>query len=222
MTTPGGQNENVPNPYPFENALRRRLAGNVEDFDRRPIAAADALHAAVALVVAQSDETGDACLLLTRRSKALRRHAGQYALPGGRVDAGESLEQAALRELREELGLDYSSDAVLGPLDDYQTRSGFVITPYVVWGGPLETMRPDPIEVAVVFQIPLDDLDSTKIPLLTDGQSASSPVLSTPISSIGHVIHAPTAALIYQFREVAMHGRPTRVAHYDQPAFAWK
>ena len=63
-------------------------------------------------------------------------------MPGGRIDAGETPEQAALRELHEEVGLDLSADAVLGRLDDFVTRSGFVITPVVVWAGPARALRP--------------------------------------------------------------------------------
>jgi hypothetical protein len=111
---------------------------------------------------------------------------------------------------------------VLGALDDYRTRSGFIIRPFVVWGGPLDDMRPDPQEVAVVFQIPLDDLESPAIPQLTPGEHEDAPVLGAPIAALEHVIHAPTAALIYQFREVALFGNATRVAHFGEPEFAWK
>ena len=111
---------------------------------------------------------------------------------------------------------------MLGALDDYKTRSGFRIRPFVIWGGSLANMRPDPIEVAVVFQVPLGDLDSPEIPRLTPSEDPNRPVLGAPIAVTGHVVHAPTAALIYQFREVAMHGRATRVAHFEQPEFAWK
>ena len=212
--------------YPFNDCLRNRMAAHLGDFERNEINDADLRMAGVALVVAptQSSEgtAAGACLLLTRRSTKLRRHAGQYALPGGRVDDGETFQDAALRELSEELGLDYDATSVLGALDDYKTRSGFRIRPFVIWGGSLANMRPDPIEVAVVFQVPLSDLDSPEIPRLTPSEDPNRPVLGAPIAVTGHVVHAPTAALIYQFREVAMHGRATRVAHFEQPEFAWK
>lgn len=209
-------------PYSFDDALKSHIHQNLSSFPRNEIDDPGARNAGVALVVAQTDGGSRACLLLTRRQRGLRRHSGQYALPGGRLDQGESFQDAALRELSEELGLNYGAERVLGALDDYKTRSGFIIRPFVVWGGALGEMRPDPDEVAVVFQIPLDDLASPEIPLLTPGQHADAPVLSAPIATLQHVIHAPTAALMYQFREVALFGNATRVAHFDEPKFAWK
>ncbi|MFT7577883.1 MAG: 8-oxo-dGTP pyrophosphatase MutT (NUDIX family) [Alphaproteobacteria bacterium] len=198
------------------------MAQHLDAFPRQEIHDTSLRLAGVALVVAPASDGSGACLLLTRRSSKLRRHAGQYALPGGRVDEGETFQEAALRELSEELGLHYDPSTVLGTLDDYKTRSGFCIRPFVVWGGSLAEMTPDPIEVATVFQIPLDDLDNSEIPRLTPGEDADRPILGAPIAVTGHVVHAPTAALIYQFREVAMHGRQTRVAHFEQPLFAWQ
>ena len=212
----------MPPPYNFDNQLRDEMSQHLRGFRQKEIDDPSLRLAGVALVVAQNPDNSGACLLLTRRSAALRRHAGQYALPGGRVDEGETFQDAALRELSEELGLHYNSSTVLGALDDYQTRSGFCIRPYVIWGGSLAEMTPDPIEVATVYQIPLGDLDNPEIPRLTPGEDPDRPVMGAPIATTGHVIHAPTAALIYQFREVAMHGRETRVAHFDQPQFAWK
>ncbi|MBU2531239.1 MAG: CoA pyrophosphatase [Alphaproteobacteria bacterium] len=208
--------------YTFDEPLRRRFSRNLNSFARHTLEDPALRRAGVALVVAEADDCTGACLLLTRRSKMLRRHAGQYALPGGRLDDGETFEQAALRELSEELGLDYGPEAVIGALDDYATQSGFCIRPFVVWGGSLAAMKPDPIEVAVVFQIPLAELDNPAIPTLTPSDDPDRPILGAPIAATGHVVHAPTAALIYQFREVAMHGRATRVAHFGQPQFAWK
>lgn len=212
--------------YPFSDDLKSRMARHLAGFDRREITDPALSMAGVALVVAPVMDSAQgidgACLLLTRRSTQLRRHAGQYALPGGRVDEGESVRDAALRELREELGLDYDADAVIGALDDYRTRSGFCIRPFVIWGGSLADLKPDPIEVAIVFKVPLGELDSPEIPREMPGGTPDRPVLGAPIATTGQVVHAPTAALIYQFREVAMHGRATRVAHFEQPEFAWK
>lgn len=207
--------------FPFDDRLRQTLTGHVHSFDRRQIDNEQLRPAGVALVVAEAD-SGGACLLLTRRSTKLRRHAGQFALPGGRLDAGETFQEAALRELNEELGLDYPADAVIGPLDDYETQSGFCIRPFVIWGGPLADMKPDPVEVSIVYQIPLGELNSPAIPQFSKGLHPESPVLSAPIPATQNTIHAPTAALIYQFREVAMNGRATRVGHYGEPQFAWK
>jgi 8-oxo-dGTP pyrophosphatase MutT (NUDIX family) len=208
--------------YLFTSDLQQRIADNLAGFNRHEIADPKLRRAGVALVVAPATVDGGACLLLTRRSRKLRRHAGQYALPGGRLDEGETFQDAALRELSEELGLYYGADTVLGTLDDYQTQSGFCIRPFVVWGGSLANMVPDPVEVAIVHQVPLVDLDNPEIPRLTQSRHSEHPELGAPLTSIGDVIHAPTAALLYQFREVAMHGRSTRVAHFGQPQFTWK
>ncbi len=208
--------------YTFAEPLKKRIAGNMRSFERQSLDDRELRPAGVTLVVARRDGDGGACLLLTRRSTKLRRHAGQYALPGGRLDEGETFEDAALRELEEELGLTYGPECILGALDDFQTRSGFCMRPFVIWGGSLENLRPDPVEVAIVYQIPLHDLDSPHIPSLTPTDDPRRPMIGAPIATTGQTVHAPTAALLYQFREVAMHGRPTRVAHFEQPQFAWK
>lgn len=215
--------------YRFGDALRARIAANLAAFDRRAISDEKLRRAAVVVVVAElGPETApgvaadEGCLLLTKRPAGLRRHANQYALPGGRLDEGETPRQAALRELHEELGLDLPPEAIVGVLDDYPTRSGFAITPIVAWGGMAHDLRPDPVEVAIVHRIPLVDLDSPRIPHLDEQGDGKHPVLSAPLDTLGHQVYAPTAAVLYQFREVALHGRPTRVAHFDQPRFAWK
>jgi 8-oxo-dGTP pyrophosphatase MutT (NUDIX family) len=212
--------------WSFGDALRQRIAGHMSRFERRPIEGGELRRAAVVLVVTEAMTdgrgTGEPCILLTRRPETLRRHAGQFALPGGRLDAGETSRQAALRELHEELRLELAPDAIIGELDDYPTRSGFAITPIIAWGGPAREIDPDPVEVAHVLRIPFTDLDNPAIPHLDPTEEGKPPVLSAPLTSLGHQVYAPTAALLYQFREVAMNGRPTRVAHFDQPRFAWK
>ncbi len=159
---------------------------------------------------------------MTLRPPKLNRHGGQYALPGGRLDDGESEVEAAQRELKEELGLDLDQDAVLGRLDQFPTRSGFRISPIVMWAADHAELRPDPSEVAQVFHLPLRELDSPDIPRLEKSDNSDHPVLSAFFPTLGHYMYAPTAAILYQFREVALRRRATRVSHFDQPTFAWK
>ena len=161
-----------------------------------------------------------AALIMTRRAGHLRKHAGQWALPGGRIDAGETPEQAALRELAEEVLLTLDASAVLGRLDDFITRSGFVITPVVVWAGAARQIRPNPAEVANIHRIPVAEFLRADAPMLAHEGNSAHPVLRMPVGSAW--IAAPTAAILYQFREVCIEGRITRVAHFEQPAFAWK
>ena len=201
--------------------LRDTLRRNLSAFERRAASGAPLKAAAVAIVVAYDPEQAADCFLLTRRSSRLRGHSAQYALPGGRLEAGESPPEAALRELHEELGLFLGEEAVLGLLDDYETRSGYRITPVVVWGGSAEVLAPNPEEVARVFRIPLEELYHPDIPVLEHIPESDRPVLSIPLASVGHRIYAPTAAMLFQFREVALYRRTTRVAGYDQPKFAW-
>ena len=202
-------------------SLRNTLRRNLTAFERHAPSGAPLKAAAVAIVVVYDPVQAADCFLLTRRSSRLRGHSAQYALPGGRLDANESPPEAALRELHEELGLLVGEDAVLGLLDDYETRSGYRITPVVVWGGSAEALAPNPDEVARVFRVPLEELDHPDIPVLEPIPESDRPVLSIPLATVGHRIYAPTAAMLFQFREVALHRRATRVAGYDQPKFAW-
>jgi 8-oxo-dGTP pyrophosphatase MutT (NUDIX family) len=203
----------------FDDALRERARTHLAGFERRAHPPAERRPAAVAVVLLPDDE-GRACFLLTRRADRLRAHARQWALPGGRMDPGESAEAAALRELQEEVGLTLGPDAVLGVLDDYPTRSGFVITPVVTWCPSPAALTPNPEEVKRVYQVPLDDLERPEIPILVAIPESERPVIQLPILS--SLIHAPTAAVIYQMREVVVHGRATRVDHFEQPVWAWR
>ena len=204
----------------FGEALRARASAHLGAFERRPVAADGHRPAAVAVVLLPDDD-GRACFLLTRRAASLRAHARQWALPGGRLDAGESAERGALRELEEEVGLAPGPGSVLGLLDDYPTRSGFVITPVVLWAGAVAaTLVPNPAEVASIHRVPLADLDGPDVPRVVSIPESERPVIQVPILST--LVHAPTAAVLYQFREVVVHGRPTRVAHFEQPTWAWR
>ncbi len=208
--------------FQFGEVLRGRIVNNLTQFERVAMEPGDLRLAAVAIVIVKSESSDEACFLLTLRPVRMNRHSAQYALPGGRLDAGETTEQAALRELHEELGVDLGPAQVIGVLDDYATRSGFRITPIVMWGGACETLSPDPGEVEAAFRIPLSDINAEAVPRLIPSEEGEHPVLCAHIDTLGHTVYAPTAAIFYQFREVALRGLSTRVAHFDQPAFAWK
>jgi mutator protein MutT len=206
-------------PARLDDALLDRARANISAFERLALPDDGRRRAAVAQVLLY-DEAGRACFLITRRAATLRKHTGQWALPGGRVDAGETAERAALRELQEEVGLTLDESTVLGALDDYGTRSGFIITPVVVWGGLVGELIPNPAEVAKIFRVPLEDLEGPDVPRLISIPESDRPVIQLPL--LGTLIHAPTAAVVYQMREVVVHGRPTRVSHFEQPVWAWR
>jgi 8-oxo-dGTP pyrophosphatase MutT (NUDIX family) len=167
--------------------------------------------AAVAIVVL-NDSDGRACIPLFLRASDLRRHAGQMGLPGGKLNPGESAEDAALRELGEELGLAMSTDAVVGSLDDFETRSGFTITPVVVWSDTeAADLKPSSAEVAQIYLITLDELASAV------ASAAAGPSESFCLKFGFGQVYAPTAAILYQFSEVALSGRSLRVNDFYQP-----
>lgn len=165
--------------------------------------------------------SGGASFLLCRRAARMNRHAGQWALPGGKLDDGETPIDAALRELDEELGLRLTHHNVLGLLDDYTTRSGFVMTPVVIWAGENMSITPDPNEVAHVYRIGLRELCRSDSPRFVTIPESERPVVQIPLS--GDLIHAPTGAVLLQMRWVALEGRINeRVDHLEQPVFAWQ
>ena len=204
----------------FNDTTRRNIARRCAAFTRSAEsgAAPPLKRAAVTIALTASEGEGTA-FLLTRRAAGLRAHSAQWALPGGRCDPGETQAQAALRELQEELGLALDEADVLGLLDDYPTRSGYLITPVVVWAGNAAAMVPNPAEVASVHRIALDEIEAEDAFSFTTIPESTRRVIRFRLS--GQHIHAPTAALIYQFREV-LAGRDTRVAELEQPVFAWK
>jgi len=240
-------------PVRYDDALRARLRENIARHERLSIPLEGRRHAAVAVVVVDSDAdehghddtvvprerladipgvdtttltgrvdgtAGGPAVLLTRRAATLRAHAGQWALPGGRIDDGETPVDAARRELREEIDLVLGPDDVLGLLDDYPTRSGYVITPVVLWGGADPPMAPNPDEVLSVHRISFRELMRHDSPRFVTIPESDRPVVQLPIG--GDLIHAPTAAVLLQLRWLAIEGRSDRVADFEQPVFAWR
>ena len=110
-------------------------------------------------------------------------------------------------------------EAILGRLDDYVTRSGYVITPVVVWGGRADGLVANPDEVQSIHRLPIEQLvDPSRLEFTTIPESER-PVIRLRIWD--NTIHAPTAAFLHQFAE-ALAGRVTRVAEMEQPVFAWR
>lgn len=215
----------------LDDSLRQRVQRHLAAFDVQQAPPGLERQAAVAVVLveegfgahfagvaAPGEWSRAAALLLTRRALSLQHHPGQWALPGGRVEPGETPESAALRELQEEVGLVLAPQDLLGRLDDYVTRSGFVITPVVAWAGRAEPLVPDPSEVASVHRIPVTEFLRADAPLLEPSEEPGRQILRMPVGT--HWIAAPTAAVLYQFRELCIEGRATRVGHFDQPLFA--
>ncbi|MEM7028921.1 MAG: CoA pyrophosphatase [Chloroflexota bacterium] len=216
-----------------DNELRQHIQRNLSQFVVQAHDGQNLKRAAVTVMVVDIQEAlsinnkhydstwkDQAALVLTRRATKLKKHSGQWALPGGRLEAGESAEVAALRELEEEVGVHLETDAIMGRLDDFTTRSGFVMTPIVVWGGTSIKTSANPDEVASVHRIPVREFMRDDAPLLEEIPESEHPVLRMPVGEAW--IAAPTGAILYQFREVGILGKDTRVAHYEQPYFAWR
>ncbi len=200
--------------YRHDHTLRDRLLEHLSNFDAEPLPGNDLPGAAVAIVIAP-DERGDAVYAFIQRGLQLRSNPGQYALPGGRLDDGETPVDAARRELDEELGIALGADAVLGVLDDFRSGLGRSITPVVMWSESATAFVPHPDEVHNAWWVPLGELDHSEAPRWVDDPQADGTVLRMPVR--GEWINPPTAAVLYQFREVALHGRTVRVRDVATP-----
>jgi len=235
----------------YDAALRDRIRANLAGHDRRTVTDPTKRHAAVAVVLVDSevgedrvdpadvdawndgrelewngldgrmvDVSGGAAFLLCRRASRLNAHAAQWALPGGRLDPGENAVDAALRELNEEVGVTLADSDVLGFLDDYPTRSGYVITPVMIWGGGRCDPRPAPDEVVAVYRVGLHQLQREDSPRFISIPESPRPVVQIPLGN--DLIHAPTGAVLLQLRWLGLEGRHDPVNELEQPVFAWK
>ena len=209
--------------FRYSANTREQISSNLDDFSDVRQTENDLRRAAVAVTIFEheiSEDEKEAAVVVTRRSPRLKEHSGQWAMPGGRIDDGENPIEAALRELFEEINLELNHSHVLGTLDDYITRSGYVITPVVVWADTIDTaLHPNPDEVESIHAFTFSELMREDSPNLEKIPQSDRQVLS--MNYMDDVIYAPTAAMLYQFREVAIRNIHTRVLDFDQPVFAW-
>jgi 8-oxo-dGTP pyrophosphatase MutT (NUDIX family) len=199
----------MPRPERLERRIRRNLAA----FERRAAPRDGALRRAAVAVTLLECDSAPQVLIVKRVARGL--NPGQWALAGGKLDPGEESIAAALRELREETGVDAEPDRVAGLLDDVVTDSGFCITPVVVVAPAGARPVRNPAEVASLHQIPLAWLLDERVPRWARAPDGR-PLLQIPLRH-DMVIHAPTGAILLQFREVAVRGRAMRVADLAQP-----
>lgn len=196
---------------------RAHVESAFADFEPRSVEL-DGRRLAAVVFALMRDSDGVSVFPLTKRPSKMRAHPGQFALPGGSVDPGETPQEGAVRELSEELGLTATPDDIIGQLDDYVTRSGFVIRPFVVWSGvDVVKLVPNTDEVASLYAVTSAELDVD--PRFVSIEESRNPVVQWPFRT--SLIHAPTGAVVYQFREV-LNGRHTRIDNLEQPVFAWR
>ena len=109
---------------------------------------------------------------------------------------------------------------MLGLLDDYPTRSGYVITPVVLWGGGRLDLRPEPGEVLAAYRVGLHQLCRDDSPRFVDIPESDRPVVQVPLGN--DLIHAPTGAVLLQFRGSGSRAADDPVDGFEQPVFAWR
>lgn len=144
---------------PHELPMVRNRHGHVARVNTPP---AGVVPRTAAVLVLMTPHASDAALVLTRRGGHLREHGGEIAFPGGRLESNETAPEGALREAREELGIDTTAVEVIGQLHPvYVPRSNHLVTPVMAWCSMLPAYTPNPSEVAEVFLAPLSLLIPT-------------------------------------------------------------
>jgi len=126
-----------------------------DDLERQAMIGQGALRPAAVLILVVN-HPADPTIVFTQRTAHLADHAGQISFPGGRADEGDaSPERTALREAEEEIGVAPDRVEILGKLPEYNTGTGYRVTPIVGWAEPPLNFDPDPHEVADIFEVPL-------------------------------------------------------------------
>jgi 8-oxo-dGTP pyrophosphatase MutT (NUDIX family) len=186
-----------PAPPHFSETVRRALGAR----ERMEANSSALQRASVLLALFALDPRAAPHLWLLRRSEGMRTHGGQIALPGGKREPGDlDFLATALRESHEEIGLRPSDVEVLGVLDDRETITGYLITPYVGWIASPFTPEPRAAEVARVFAVPLaafaEEPRRTRIPW----QGTEREVLSYEVA--GEIVWGATASILRHFVEL--------------------
>jgi 8-oxo-dGTP pyrophosphatase MutT (NUDIX family) len=133
--------------------------------DLSPVPGAGAPRPAAVLLAFGADEEGRLAVILTERARHLSAHAGQVALPGGKIEPGETPAEAALREAEEEVGLPRDALSPLGLVETYVTRSGFAVVPVLALLRREAVLHPDPAEVDAAFTVPWGGLTGSLAPV---------------------------------------------------------
>jgi 8-oxo-dGTP pyrophosphatase MutT (NUDIX family) len=157
------------------------------------------------VLLALLERTMGTTVLFTERATHLKDHAGQVSLPGGRIAAGESPAEAALREASEEVGLDPAAVDVIGSLDEFLTGTGFAVTPVIgVVADAQFVARPDPREVAGVFEVPLGVILDRSALSVGYFERHGSRLLTYELLYGGRRIWGATAAVLRNFQDVVL------------------
>jgi 8-oxo-dGTP pyrophosphatase MutT (NUDIX family) len=185
---------------------RARLLGNVDG----PISPAlreimDRPGRPASVLLALLERPSGPTVLFTERAAHLKDHAGQVSLPGGRIMAGETSADAALREAHEEVGLPPAAVEVIGSLDAFLTGTGFTVTPVVgVVLDPDFVATPDPREVAGVFEVPLGVILDRGAMGVGYFERHGSRLLTYELLYGGRRIWGATAAILRNFQDVIL------------------